>query len=392
MFIRDKKHKQGNQNKEQNKSFIQPKLKMGKPGDKYEVEADKMADQVVNNSGTDANVQSKGMEEEVQQKPLASEVSPLIQKMEGAEEEQPIQKMEEEEAVQSKQDEEVQMMEEEEAVQSKEDEEVQMMEEEEAVQSKEDEEVQMMEEEEAVQSKEEEEVQAKCEACEGEEKAQKKEEEEVQAKETKGKGNGAPSIENRLRRGSGGQKLDRQTQKEMESGFGADFSKVNIHNDAEAQQMSDDIGAQAFTHGNDIYFNEGKYNPNSKEGKHLLAHELTHTIQQKGMIQKQVQKQANPTYSCSGKAKRGVITPRLRVMGTTDAPNGTVVKFYYLPGAGCSLSHNSIAPFGTTVVMFGHYAASFQSMMTMIPPIGGTFIAVIGNSNSYCCINVQATR
>ncbi|CAL2086627.1 DUF4157 domain-containing protein [Tenacibaculum sp. 190524A05c] len=383
MFIRDKKHKQGNQNKDQNKSFIQPKLKMGKPGDKYEVEADKMADQVVNNSGTDANVQSKGMEEEVQQKPLVSEVSPLIQKMEGAEEEQPVQKMEEEEAVQSKEDEEVQMMEEEEAVQSKEDEEVQMMEEEEAVQSKEDEEVQMMEEEE---------VQAKCEACEGEEAAQKKEEEEVQAKETKGKTNGAPSIENRLRRGSGGQKLDRQTQKEMESGFGADFSKVNIHNDAEAQQMSDDIGAQAFTHGNDIYFNEGKYNPNSKEGKHLLAHELTHTIQQKGMVQKQVQKQANPTYSCTGKAKRGVITPRLRVMGTTDAPNGTVVKFYYLPGAGCSLSHNSIAPFGTTVVMFGHYAASFQSMMTMIPPIGGTFIAVIGNSNSYCCINVQATR
>ncbi|CAL2082349.1 hypothetical protein T190611E02C_11338 [Tenacibaculum sp. 190524A05c] len=286
MFIRDKKHKQGNQNKEQNKSFIQPKLKMGKPGDKYEVEADKMADKVVNNSGTDANVQSKGMEEEVQQKPLASEVSPLIQKMEGAEEEQPVQKMEEEEAVQSKEEEEVQMMEEEEAVQSKEDEEVQMMEEEEAVQSKEDEEVQMMEEEEAVQSKEEEEVQAKCEACEGEEKAQKKEEEEVQAKETKGKANGAPSIENRLRRGSGGQKLDRQTQKEMESGFGADFSKVNIHNDAEAQQMSNDIGAQAFTHGNDIYFNEGKYNPNSKEGKHLLAHELTHTIQQKGMVQK----------------------------------------------------------------------------------------------------------
>ena len=55
-------------------------------------------------------------------------------------------------------------------------------------------------------------------------------------------------------------------------------------------KMSRDIGAQAFTHGNDIYFDKGKYNPNTREGKHLLTHELTHTIQQKGMIHKQENK------------------------------------------------------------------------------------------------------
>ena len=72
----------------------------------------------------------------------------------------------------------------------------------------------------------------------------------------------------------------------MESGFGANFSNVNIHTDSKAVEMSEQLGAQAFTHGNDVYFNKGKYNPDSKEGKHLLAHELTHTIQQTGAKQK----------------------------------------------------------------------------------------------------------
>jgi len=74
----------------------------------------------------------------------------------------------------------------------------------------------------------------------------------------------------------------------MESGFGADFSDVKIHTDTNAVQMSQELGAQAFTNGNDVYFNKGKYNPDSREGKHLLAHELTHTIQQTGAVQKSV--------------------------------------------------------------------------------------------------------
>jgi hypothetical protein len=80
--------------------------------------------------------------------------------------------------------------------------------------------------------------------------------------------------------------MDAKTRAEMETGFGADFSQVNIHTGSQAVQMNKELGAQAFTHGKDIYFNEGKYNPNSNAGKHLLAHELTHTIQQnKDMVQ-----------------------------------------------------------------------------------------------------------
>lgn len=76
----------------------------------------------------------------------------------------------------------------------------------------------------------------------------------------------------------------------MESRFGTDFSDVKIHTGSEAVQMSSELNAQAFAVGNDIYFNEGKYNPNSDSGKHLLAHELTHTVQQSGGIGRKIQK------------------------------------------------------------------------------------------------------
>jgi len=68
----------------------------------------------------------------------------------------------------------------------------------------------------------------------------------------------------------------------MEPRFGADFSQVRVHTGSEAVQLNKEVGAQAFAHGNDVYFNSGKYSPDSSSGKELLAHELTHTIQQTG--------------------------------------------------------------------------------------------------------------
>ncbi len=78
----------------------------------------------------------------------------------------------------------------------------------------------------------------------------------------------------------GGQQLDTATRSFMESGFGADFSSVNIHTGSYATALSSQLNAQAFTVGHDIYFNQGKYDPGSSAGRHLLAHELTHTVQQ----------------------------------------------------------------------------------------------------------------
>lgn len=77
-----------------------------------------------------------------------------------------------------------------------------------------------------------------------------------------------------------GSPLPSDTRQSMESRFGADFGGVRIHTGSSAESLSAGISAQAFTHGNDIYFNSGKFNPNSDTGSHLLAHELTHTIQQ----------------------------------------------------------------------------------------------------------------
>lgn len=92
----------------------------------------------------------------------------------------------------------------------------------------------------------------------------------------------------------GGSPLSPDVKEQMETGFGTNFSDVRIHTDSGAAQMNRQIGAQAFTHGNNIYFNEGKYNPGSKSGQHLIAHELTHTVQQAASVQpKMIQRQGN---------------------------------------------------------------------------------------------------
>lgn len=72
----------------------------------------------------------------------------------------------------------------------------------------------------------------------------------------------------------------------MEPRFGADFSGVRIHTGPEAASMGDQLNAHAFTVGRDIYFNRDQYRPDSDAGRELIAHELTHTIQQGGAIQR----------------------------------------------------------------------------------------------------------
>jgi hypothetical protein len=85
-----------------------------------------------------------------------------------------------------------------------------------------------------------------------------------------------------------GRSMDGRTQSFMNSRFGKDFSGVRIHTDSKAVQLSRELNAQAFTVGNDIYFNSGKYSPENDSGKHLLAHELTHVVQQGNRIQTKI--------------------------------------------------------------------------------------------------------
>ncbi|MFA6282863.1 MAG: DUF4157 domain-containing protein [Desulfurivibrionaceae bacterium] len=71
-------------------------------------------------------------------------------------------------------------------------------------------------------------------------------------------------------------------QQYMGSRFGADFSGVRIHTGANADTLNRSLKAQAFTVGSDVYFAQGRYNPDSHDGKRLVAHELTHVVQQGG--------------------------------------------------------------------------------------------------------------
>jgi len=94
-------------------------------------------------------------------------------------------------------------------------------------------------------------------------------------------GSGITSFEQTLTSTKGqGSPMSGDTRQSMETRFGADFSGVRIHTGSYAENLSRSINAHAFTHGNDIYFNSGKYAPATASGGTLLAHELTHTIQQ----------------------------------------------------------------------------------------------------------------
>jgi hypothetical protein len=101
-----------------------------------------------------------------------------------------------------------------------------------------------------------------------------------------------PEFDSQLQSSKGqGQKLDENVKGEMEGHLGADLSNVNIHTNEKANELSENINAKAFTHGQDVYFKDGNYDPASSEGKQLLAHELTHTQQQgEGTVKPMIQR------------------------------------------------------------------------------------------------------
>lgn len=115
-------------------------------------------------------------------------------------------------------------------------------------------------------------------------------------------------LEQRLQSTKGsGSPLPSDTKTAMESTIGADFTNVRVHTGTEAASLSNDLQAQAFTHGNDIYFNEGKFDSTSSSGRHLLAHELTHTVQQGAAVQKKEMIQRAPAAAVPAAASGEVV-------------------------------------------------------------------------------------
>ena len=256
---------------------VQAKLTVGQPGDKYEKEADSMADAVVNKTAT-PEIQNKEISS-IQRESLAT---PLEDEKLGTAE----QRMEEDKLVQEKP-------------------ELQRMEE------PEEEMVQQMEgdEEEGMVNKMEDE-----------------EEESVQAKSNGKSSTASPGLSQQIKSKSGkGRSMSKSTQSEMESSFNTDFTDVNIHTDHDAVKMNKELGAQAFTHGKDVYFNSGKYSPESSEGKRLLAHELTHVVQQKSGKKIQMQRRRRRR-RVPDRQRVFVVRDRGIGLGGTYVPNLTSLK------------------------------------------------------------------
>jgi hypothetical protein len=93
----------------------------------------------------------------------------------------------------------------------------------------------------------------------------------------------SPEIEEGIqqKRGSG-HPLEDGVRRQMETSMGADFGGVRVHQDAPAHDLNRALNAKAFTTGKDIFFSEGAYRPGTSGGRELLAHELTHVVQQTG--------------------------------------------------------------------------------------------------------------
>ncbi len=214
---------------------IQAKLTVGAPNDVYEQEADLVAEQVMStpDSAIQQPIQREAMpeEEELQMKPLAATITPLVQREAMPEEEEELQTKSLENSIQRE-----------------------------------------------ALPEEEEELQAKSLSNSIQREAMPEEEEGIQTKRLPDAGFQADSnLENRLNSSQdGGSPLSEEVRSFMEPRFGADFSQVRVHTGSESVQMNQDLNAQAFTHGQDVYFGSGKSPGNDA----LTAHELTHVLQQ----------------------------------------------------------------------------------------------------------------
>lgn len=127
-------------------------------------------------------------------------------------------------------------------------------------------------------------------------------------------GTASSGLESSLSHSNGsGAPLASHTRDQMEEAFGADFSGVRVHTGSDSAAMNEEIGARAFTYGSDIHFNTGEYAPGTDSGKHLLAHELTHVVQQNSGVRRAPKR----------------VQRKLLVFGpTTGIPSGTMIHNY----------------------------------------------------------------
>jgi Domain of unknown function (DUF4157) len=274
-------------------SPVQAKLSVSSANDSYEQEADRVADKVVNKPA--ASSRAAISQPASQSQAVAPSISRLVNRraqtklQREADKEKPqtkLQRQEDKEEPQAK----LQRQEDKEKPQTK----LQRQEDKEEPQAK----LQRQEDKEKPQTKlqrqeDKEEPQAKLQRQEDKEKPQTKLQRQEDKEEARANSRDKKlypelnQVEQKLFDNKGrGEKLDDETRIEMEASFDANFSGVKVHTGDDAVAMNRSLKAQAFTHGKDIFFNSGKYDPASISGKTLLAHELTHVVQQGAVDQK----------------------------------------------------------------------------------------------------------
>lgn len=133
-----------------------------------------------------------------------------------------------------------------------------------------------------------------------------------------------PEIEAAIARNrGGGQPLDQGVRVQMESAFGTNFSNVRIHSNPESDSLNRALSARAFTTGQDIFFRQGEYNPTSSNGQELVAHELTHVVQQGGGVQPKLEiGQPNDPYEQQADQVAQVVMQQIQ-RSSDGLPNGS---------------------------------------------------------------------
>ena len=118
----------------------------------------------------------------------------------------------------------------------------------------------------------------------------------------------------------------------MEPRFQADFSGVKIHADDNAAKLNKQVNAQAFAMGNHIFFGKDKFQPETDEGKELIAHELTHTIQQGGAEQGDNGQETDTVQRREAVTVTQQSSTQIQRLGVSDALDYFAEQAYHIPG------------------------------------------------------------
>jgi hypothetical protein len=161
---------------------------------------------------------------------------------------------------------------------------------------------------------------------------------------------------------SGGSPLPAGVRNFMEPRFGADFGNVRVHTGESAAQQSADLSARAFTVGQHVFFGRSQYQPESTSGKELIAHELTHTIQQGASVQ--------PSMDTSVRERA---EPHAQRWGISDALDKIAEKANFIPGFRLLTIVLGVNPVNMSAVE--RSAANILRALLEVIPVTGALLA-----------------